>query len=187
MATRVHVDACLPLRVRPVASGEVARRRKAVLGGPQVREPNTSSLYPRYERMDVLGQIVSRLEGLEAKIDGLVALVLLEQQRRARHEAVNLELHGEGLTFRWPTALTLHEVMELDLGLMLFPPREITFVAQVEQCQIEEGEDAVQPHYLVSARFIAINEADRDEIHRFMINAQRQQRRTTSDSRKTPG
>ena len=175
----VRVDACLPLQLKPVPADELGRRRTAVLGGLQVREPPTSSVFPRYERKDLLAHIASQLEALENKMDSLVALVLQEQRRRARDHAVNLELHGRGITFRWPTPVEIGATIEANLGLTLFPPREIDFLAEVESCEPEAPPGC---QHLVSARFVAIAEGDRDEIHRFILNAQRQQRRSQTES-----
>ena len=79
----------------------------------------------------------------------------------------------------------LHQVfqsastIEANLGLTLFPPREIDFLAEVESCEPEAPPGC---QHLVSARFVAIAEGDRDEIHRFILNAQRQQRRSQTES-----
>lgn len=175
----VGVEACLPLNLKPIDSDELERRRIAVLSGPQVRQQTSSTLFPRFDSKDLLTQLVGRIEALEQKIDGLVAIALQEQRRRTRDMAVHLNLHGDGLRFRWPTAVEAGSTLEITLGLTLFPPREIDFLAEVEACVSEESPST---HYQVDAQFVAIGEGDRDEIHRFILAAQRQQRRSITEA-----
>jgi hypothetical protein len=183
---KLKVDACLPLRMSHVAPGAVDRRRKAVLAGPQ-RQTRTTTGLSAFDRKDVLSQLCARIEALESKIDGLIALVVHEQQREAQEHAVSLELSGEGLRFRWPEALRPGQVLELELTLILFPPLDVRFLVQVEACE-EEQEDsgAEQRHHMVSARFLAISEDCRDEIHRYMLTSQRQQRRAERGESASP-
>lgn len=176
----VRLSACLPLRVKQVSAEAADRRRTAVLTGPQISEPSPG-LLGRHDPTNTLDQLVARVETLEAKIDQLLALVLRDQQRAAREDAVSLELHRSGVRFRWPEPLEADQVLEGALTLGLIPPVEIFFLAQVSQCAPEPATQ-VDPdearQYLVQARFTAITEDHRDAIHRFIITAQRQQRRT---------
>jgi hypothetical protein len=177
---RLRVDACLPLRLKKVAPAALDRRRKAVLAGPH-RTTRTTTGLSAFDRKDVLSQLVARVEALESKIDSLVALIVQEQQREAREHAVSLELSGEGLMFRWPAPMKPGQVLELELGLVLFPPQEVTFLVQVEACeewQEEPEPDDDGPHYMITARYLAISEDNRDDIHRYMLTSQRQLRRT---------
>jgi len=150
----------------------VERRRSAVLAGPQ-REATSPGIH-RFDRADVLTELVARIDTLESKIDALVAMMLRDQQREAMDLSIPLEIHGHGLRFRWAEPLDPGQVVQLDITLRLYPPSEVCCLAEVETC--EPGQD--QPPYLVEARFVAISAASQDEIHRFILSSQRQQRRS---------
>lgn len=170
----VRVAACLPLELKTVSPADIERRRAAVYAGPQIREHPPAQSSFRAERQDILNQIVGRLEALESKIDALATLMLRDQQREAREQAISMELSGDGLVIYWPTPLPVGQVVELDLTLALFPPAEISFLAEVIRCD----PDSASGGHEVEVRFVTISETSRDEIHRFILTSQRHQRRT---------
>ena len=176
----VRLGACLPLRLSQVSPQAVERRRTAVLTGPRVSE-TSSTLFAQYDPQNSLDNLANRIRALEDKIDHLTAMLLRDQQREAREQAISMEIHGEGLRFRWPMELSSGEVLELALTLTLLPPTEIFCLARVTGCE-QEPEDQVAEgearQFLVDTQFVAINEDHRDAIHRFIFTSQRQQRRT---------
>ncbi len=176
----VRLGACLPLRLSQVSPEAAARRRVAVLTGPRVAE-TSAALFAQYDSTNSLDNLANRIRVLEDKIDHLTALILRDRQREAREEGVSMEIHGEGLRFRWPEEFKPGEVLELALTLTLLPPTEIFFLARVAGCE-QEPEDQVAEgearQFMVDSEFVAINEDHRDAIHRFIFTSQRQQRRT---------
>jgi hypothetical protein len=172
------VSAVLPLEVRKLRAEAVELHSRAVLSGPGVQPPRGRL---SGDRRDPLTDIVRRLDGLEEKVDMVLALLLRQERHEARGRSTPLELHGEGLRFHWHEPLAESESIELEVALNLLPPIEITCVACVERC-LEIGGDA--PVYDVDARFVAISEADRDELHRFMLTTERQKRRAQLVARK---
>lgn len=175
----VRLKACLPLRLTTVSPQAVERRRTAVLTGPSTEA--CAGLLSQYDPTNSLETLANRIQALEQKIDQLTALMLRDRQQEAREQAVSMELHGEGLRFRWPVPVEPGQVLELALTLTLMPPTEILFLARVTGCQLEPEDqvgDEEQRHYLVESDFSAINEDHRDAIHRFILTSQRQQRRT---------
>jgi|GEM_PF-6423428 hypothetical protein len=180
-----RLAACLPLRMNLVPVEEKQRRRTAVLSGPHL-EPTGESRFSGYERSDdPFSQLFARVDTLEQKLDALIDLMMRDQQQEARRAGVSLELHGEGISFRWPKALAVGETIELEITLSLYPAREIFFLAEVKTCE-EEAASAVgegqAPHHLVEARFAAISPSDHDAVHRFILISQRKQRRTEREN-----
>lgn len=176
----VRLDACLPLRLSQVSPQAVERRRTAVLTGPRVTE-TSSSLFAQYDPQNSLDNLANRIRALEDKIDQLTALIVRDRQREAREQAISMEIHGEGLRFRWPAELPPGQVLELALTLTLLPPTEIFFLARVAGCEQEPADQVAEDEarqFLVDTEFVAINEDQRDAIHRFIFSSQRQQRRT---------
>jgi hypothetical protein len=170
----------LPLKLKLVSPGSVEQRRTAVLYGPQIQEPPLSPLSSRLERKDPIAQLVNRIDVLEQKIDQLLALILKEQLQEARDKAVLLEIHGEGLLFRWPEEIVVGRVIELDLELALMPPTDIRCLAKVQRCEPEPQEQVdpdAQRHFIIETQFLEISEAGLDQIHRFILTTQRQERR----------
>ena len=176
----VRLSACWPLRLSRVSPQAVERRRTAVLTGPRVSE-TSSSLFAQYDPQSSLDNLANRIRVLEEKIDQLTALIVRDQQREARDQAVSMEIHGDGLRVRWPEAMESGQVLELALTLTLMPPTEFFFLARVASCE-PEPEDQVggdeERQFLMDVEFLAINEDHRDAIHRFIFTSQRQQRRT---------
>ena len=175
----VRLGACLPLRLSRVSPQALERRRTAVLTGPRVRE-TSSSLFAQYDPQNSLDNLANRIRALEDKIDQLTALIVRDQQREAREQAVSMEIHGEGVRFRWPGAMVEGEVVELALTLTLLPPTEIFVLARITGCEPEPEDQVAEGEarqFLVDTEFEAINEDHRDAIHRFIFTSQRQQRR----------
>lgn len=176
-----RLAACLPLRMNLVPAEEKQRRRTAVLSGPHLESTGNARLSPYERSEDPIAQLFSRIDTIEQKLDALIDLMMRNQQQEARREGISLELHGEGVAFRWPKPLVVGETIELEITLSLYPAREIFFLAEVLNCTEEDASsvgEGQSPHHLVEARFAAISPADHDAVHRFILTSQRKQRRS---------
>jgi hypothetical protein len=108
----------LPLEVRKLRAEAVELHSRAVLSGPGVQPPRGRL---SGDRRDPLTDIVRRLDGLEEKVDMVLALLLRQERHEARGRSTPLELHGEGLRFHWHEPLAESESIELEVALNLLP------------------------------------------------------------------
>ncbi|MFH1132612.1 MAG: hypothetical protein V1754_14855 [Pseudomonadota bacterium] len=180
-STGVRLAACLPLRLKNVSNEAKDRRLNAVLSGPKVQR-ESNAVRPRWEpREDPIAFLASRIEALEHKVDTLISLILRNEQQAARESGIPMELHGEGVAFRWTEPFSVGQILELEVTLSLLPAVDVVFLAEVIDCNEETKDETTdegeENYYLVDARFVAIGEGDLDAVHRFIFTSQREQRR----------
>jgi hypothetical protein len=181
------------MKLRVVADEARRRRELAVLSGPQVRDRRGTAhenIDDDGEWKDPLSKLVQRVESLEEKVDTILSLLLRKEQQTARRAGVPLELWGQGLSFRWPEALELGRVLELELTLSLVPARDVFCLVKVTRVVCEADDEVGEgetPHFLVEANFEVIGDADLDAVHRFILTSQRQQRRRARELEQADG
>ncbi len=88
-------------------------------------------------------------------------------------EAVNLS--GGGMRFRMKSGVRIGNLLNLDLYLPLNPPRIVSAVGEVIRCNELTLRIQKDPVFVVAARFVHIEDKDRDALISFIFSEQRNQ------------
>ncbi len=169
-----HVEALLPLALRPLSAADLAARGATVLEGPLVELPRAAR---RGDGVDGVEELKERIGALEKKVDVLIELLLRKERKDARHAAAPVALSMERVVFAWPERLAPGASFELELQLALLPPTELHLVVEIVSCEAVEDPPAGRSAFQVEARFAALGEDEADAIHRYLLTCQRRARR----------
>ncbi len=157
--SRVKVQ--LPVDVRLVPLEERPHLRARVSGRKTAKE---SAFLP-----DVEDRLLAEwLKLLNSKLDTIIRTLTLQEEGLGSLPFNAENIGGGGLSFTSPHQFSLGDVLEIKTMFSALQP--VIFCLYGEVSKIEESEY----EYLTSVKFIALDEAIRDEIVRFVFEIERE-------------
>ena len=121
-------------------------------------------------------QIFAYLQMIDKKLDMLVDILCKPQKDELYHHSyAEVEISGNGIKFISDLALQGGDYIELRIVIPRFPYPKITALGQVLKSEGYTTNDTA--YYMVVARFIVINEEDRDLLISYVFMKERERLR----------
>jgi len=172
-----RVECYIPFRYRVLSEEEFSRAQKLIMEKPSPTEGAYFDFAWTREAHynDILSDPLGRLlMEINFKLDRLL-FTLGKQSPEGFNEgqAEELNLSGSGLAFKAQSEIPLGTVMEVEFALPLFPSAHIRALGEVVRVEKLQA-DSSNLDWMIGIEFMAINEADREEIIRYTFIRQRQ-------------
>ncbi len=189
----VRVDISFPLKIYVISAEEYKLKRDSYPKHRTVNRVETAVQPVQVSPADALDRDILKdmdpdlariwifqiraLVSIEKKLDQLLAIAKGSEgcKENGSCEGKCRDMSGSGIAFYGSIKLNKDDIIEVKMSLPKLPPLPINLIGTVVKCEAASGIEIREGKYLTALKFTAINEEDRDEIVRFVLEKQREQ------------
>ncbi|MBI3601266.1 MAG: PilZ domain-containing protein [Nitrospinae bacterium] len=189
----VRVDTSFPLKFSVISAEEYKLKRELYLKSRTVNRVETAAQPVQVSPadavdMDILKDMdpdlariwifqIRMLVSIEKKLDGIADIIKGSEACKENGfcDGKCRDMSGSGIAFYGSRQLNKDDIVEIKMSLPKLPPIPINIIGMVVKCEAFSGIEIKEGKYLTAVKFAAINEEDREEIVRFVLERQREQ------------
>lgn len=179
----IRVECYIPFRYRLLSGEKLSREKNLIM---EKLDPGESTYFDfAWSREGNYNEILSDPIGrLLMEINFKLDRLLFATGRQTpdgfnEGQAEELNISGSGLAFKARDEVPLGAILEVEFALPLFPSAHIHALGEVVRMErLQTGSSAL--HWMIGVHFVAISEADREEIIKYTFIRQRQYLRSSS-------
>ncbi len=170
-----RIDDVLPLRDRPLSTQEFEEAKQKIgvrsRQGSMLRKIVGREVFEHdLERGAISPELAEALESLDAKLDYLISLNMVNDASRYGLEERPVNLSASGCAFVTDEAYRVGDPLEIVLMLPVFPPIILELLAEVVRV-----EQIAPTRWRIGVRFVYRCEEEEDAITRYVFQRHREQ------------
>lgn len=189
----VRIDTSFPLKFTVIAAEEYKLKRDIYLKNRTVNRVETEAQPIQVSPADTIDRDILKdmdpdlariwifqtrmLVSIEKKLDGIAELIKGSEacKENGSCDGKCRDISGSGIALYSSRQLNTDDIVEIKMSLPKLPPIPINIIGAVVKCEASYGVEIKEGKYLIGVKFAAINEEDREEIIRFVLERQREQ------------